>query len=418
MTTPAPLRSRLAFWLRESAALLLWGLSLLKLLAFDFDIFLISRVAPTYSWILAFKLLLLLSLVSVAWLVSGHRSFLKLVAYLLGYPFVLLFWRVPRVCFRHWPIAITFAPALYLALRRLRSTVAIYTIGLVSAALVLSSTRHWLLSLAIGGLLIFQVGHMIRSLREAFGASLFADLARLTRKAQTSILKFLFEGLPTSLASASSEPPRPADPLVPVYVSQAAADIIAKRVAEVVRTRKYDIYLIASWLYTVALSAGVYALIYLGISRLDPNAFSSSAPLTLFRFLQLSIGILTTAGGSGIQAVSPLASLLCSSEYLHIPVILIILVFFVLTTQRETYRQDADDFRLALREFSEAVDARIAVTYQVTALAFEATVHRHNAALVRYLRRARGVPELPQEPPAAAPGPTAAPPEEGPTGGV
>lgn len=396
---PSPRRARFAFWLREGSAVLVWSFSLLKLFAFDLDVFVLRRLAPAYAWLLDFKLLFFLALVSAAWLLLGQRSFLKLFAYVAGYPFVLLFWRLPRVCFRHWPIAITFAPALYLALKRFRSTLVLYTIALTSAAVVLFSTSRWPLSAAILGLFVFQAGHLVRSLREAFGASLFADLARVTRKAQASVLGFLFKDLPSSLANVATDKSAPADPLLPLYITHSGADIIAQRVAEVVKTRKYDVYLVASWLYTVVVTAIVYALLFSAVSRLDPAAFASSAPLSLFRFLQLSIGILTTAGGSGIQAVSPLASVVSSSEYLHIPVLLIILVFTMLTTQRETYRQDADDFRLALQEFSGAIEAHIAATYQITAVAFEVSIHKRNAWLVTKMRSARGAPALVLEDP-------------------
>jgi Na+-transporting methylmalonyl-CoA/oxaloacetate decarboxylase gamma subunit len=159
-------------------------------------------------------------------------------------------------------------------------------------------------------------------------------------------------------------------------------------------------YLALSWLYTVFVTIFIYAFIYFGVSKFDQHAFSSASnSLEFFDFLHFSIGIITTAGGSSIHGTSFFAKLLSTTEYLHIPFLLIAIVFIGFTTQRETYRENAEDFRLALQELSNIIEIQINNTYQTTALAIEAAIHKHNSWLVTRLRRARGMSELINEEP-------------------
>jgi len=282
---------------------------------------------------------------------------------------------------------------------------------MMSVAAIFLSKYQWQLIAAIIGLSVFQVSYIFRSFQEAFSESLFAELARFTRNIKTSLLKGLFQNQLNTLSSSSEDESKLSESLLPVYIIHASTDIIAQKVAHVINTRKYDMYLACSWLYTIFITILIYTFLYSGISHLDPEAFSPPQLLSLPHFLHFSIGTITATGNSGIQAVSPLAIVFFVSECLHIPVLIIILVFVVLTTQREHYRHDADDFRLALRELSDAIEGQISEVYKITALALEASIHKHNLWLVTKMRSARGMPELiNEEPPkpeqASAPSPS------------
>jgi len=393
--------THLAFLVRECVAILVWSFLVIKVFIFDIDIYLINKIAPDYLWLLDLKILLFMFAISIIWLILGRRSFPKLFAYIAGYPLVLLLWRFPIICFKHWAIVIVFAPVLYNAIKRFRSTFILYTFAMASIAIIIFSTSRWLLLATIVVLMVFQVGNIIRIFQEAFNPSLFAELAELTRKIKASNLDFIFKNkldTPTSPPSASDNESDSSNPLMPAYIAHACTDIVAYQVYKVIKTRKYDMYLALSWLYTVFVTIFVYAFIYFGVNKFDQHAFSStSKPLEFFDFLYFSIGIITTAGGSSIHGASLFANVLSITEYLHIPLLLITIVFIGFTTQRETYRENAEDFRLALRELSNIIEIQINNTYQTTALAIEVAIHKHNAWLVARLRRARGVPDLIEE---------------------
>lgn len=391
--------NRLAFWLRECMAILFWSLLLIKSFIFDFDAYFIYKTAPDYLWLLNLKILFFMIFTAFIWLILGQRSFWKLFAYIIGYPVIILFWRFPCACLKNWPIAIAFAPVMYSIIKRFRSIFFLYTIAMVSIAIILLSTSQWQLIIAIICLLIFQINHIFRSFREAFSESLFAELAGLTRKTKTVILKALFQDQPNTQPSTSEDKTSLSKSLLPVYVAHACTDIVAQRVAHVIKTRKYDMYLVGSWFYTFSVTIIVYTFLYFGISRLDPNAFSPPNLLSLPHFLHFSIGTITATGNSGIQAVSPYATATFISECLHIPILIIIFVFIILTTQREHYRQDAEDFRLALRELSDAIERQIFDVYKTTTLILEVSIHKHNAWLVNKMRGARGMPEILNEDP-------------------
>ena len=395
--------THLAFLVRECAAIIIWSFLLIKVFIFDIDIYLINKITPDYLWLLDLKILLFMLAISIVWLILGQRSFLKLFAYISGYPLVLLLWRFPLICFKHWAIVIVFSPVLYNAIKRFRSTFILYTFAMTSIAIIIFSTSRWLLLVAIAVLIVFQVSNIIRIFREAFNPSLFAELAELTRKIKVSNIDFLFKNKPDAPTSPPSTGDNESDSsnlLMPVYIAHACTDIIAHQVYNVIKTRKYDMYLALSWLYTVFVTIFIYAFIYFGVSKFDQHAFSSASnSLEFFDFLNFSIGIITTAGGSSIHGTSSFAKLLSTTEYLHIPFLLIAIVFIGFTTQRETYRENAEDFRLALQELSNIIEIQINNTYQTTALAIEAAIHKHNSWLVTRLRRARGMSELINEEP-------------------
>lgn len=76
--------TRLAFLVRECAAILIWSFLFIKVFIFDIDIYLINKITPDYLWLLDLKILLFMLAISIVWLILGQRSFLKLFAYILS----------------------------------------------------------------------------------------------------------------------------------------------------------------------------------------------------------------------------------------------------------------------------------------------------------------------------------------------
>ncbi len=379
-----------------------WMLVLVKLFVIDYDVYLIRHFAPDYEWLLSLKLVFLLAVLSGAALLVSQKSFFSFLAYVISYPLLLSFWRLPKLLFRHWPTVVAFAPAIYLSLRRFRSTFALYTLVLVCATLVSFYDSGPSLTFAMFGLLVFLPVHLFRRFREAFGVSLFRDLTRLVKGLKDSGLTSLFGDVlaETEPKESSAQPeqvtavPAP-DKLMAVYMLQSVADIVSSRVNQAIRSKKYDLYLVFAWFYTVVLTVLIYAFEYWALNKLDTGAFSGAQGAGFWSFFHMSVAILTTAGGSSIQATSPVANVLSATELLCIPLILTIFIFTLLTTARETYRQDADDFRIALHELVVAFEMQLVVVYALSAAELERRVVKHNELIVKWLRRAKGLTDLP-----------------------
>src|ERR1700693_5427457 len=119
--------SRVRWIVRECIAGTIWTFIVLKLVVFDIDIYLLDRLAPQLRWILDFKVFVIIALIGVAWAALGQTGFQKTMLYVGTYPAIVLFWRLPKLAFRRWPLVILSAPIVYRLVSTLRTTFLLYT---------------------------------------------------------------------------------------------------------------------------------------------------------------------------------------------------------------------------------------------------------------------------------------------------
>ena len=245
---------------------------------------------------------------------------------------------------------------------------------------------------------LFLATHLYRSLRKAYSASLFTQLVRLTKDLREAVERGTFAPWetkkPPTESDATGASPATLDPFVGIYVFHSLAHIIAGKVKAVAKTRYYDLYLAASWLYTVLVTAAVYGLAYFGLQKAYPESFNNAAGAGFWSFIGFSLGMLTTSNVSLISPVSATASVLSYSEVLCSVVILVILVFSILTAAREAFRDDLDDFATQVLGLGGALEARAILVCHQTFFHMEVMLLTKSPSMVNWLRKARGLGDI------------------------
>lgn len=391
--------TRLLRVMREFVAAVLWAYIVVKLAVFDIDLYIVQRFSPRFVWLLNLKVFVLIGLSAIAWVVLGRRQFPLTILYILAYPLVVIFWRVPQVAFRRWPLFIAFAPGVYRAVRTFRTTYELYAAAAVAAlAVELGSSKVVLLAgmLVLAG---FLVTHLYRSFRKAYSSSVFKALSSIMIRIRNSVEKGSLD-TPAHLAaqlntqSAAAQNATSSDPSG-LYLLRCFTDIVHSKIQSVARGRSYDLYLITSWLYTVVLTAVVFAFEYLGLHKVDVRQFFSADNAGFWAFLGFSLGALTPARVLTIAPGKTASALMCYCEAGCSILILVILFFTVLTAAREAFKDDLLQFATELDLIATAVDERVTAVYRMTLAEAENFLLQNQGGMVNLLRKARGLPELP-----------------------
>jgi len=389
------------WWLREVVSVAVWCYAAVKLLVFDIDTYLVGRFAPSLQWVLDYKAFVILATVSVAWVLARRQTFQRVVGYILAFPLILIFWRMPLWIVPRWALVIVFAPAIHRGIASFRSTFLLYTVGALSALAALKANGP-LLSVSLVGLLAFLSTHLRRALRKAYSSSVFVTLSGAVRAFRVSIEKGTFDPSPDppDMTEEQQKTKAQQNPIMGFYLFRVLAEVVAEKVALVGRGRKYDIYLLCSFLYTAGVTAVSFAFAYAGIHRLEPASFEMPPGGGGFwSFLGYSLGILTTSSISKIQAVGSLAQFVSYLEVGGSVLLLIILFFTLLTAAREAFQADVEEFSTELRLIADAFEKRARGLFQLAG-DLEVVVLISDAKTVNQIRRWRGLPELeaPKEP--------------------
>jgi len=398
------LRKRTGALLGEILAPLTWIYVIAKAFFADIDVLFLKAVAPNYLWIADFRFFALLGVSTLMLIMLGPKEMFRLVSFVTAYPLIVIFWKIPKRFYRQWPLIVVFIPAFARMLSNLRSTFILFAVATFGSLFILLSHNSVLVACSVAALLPLQVVHLGRSLRTAYAPSVLRQLLSMLNKLQKSIETGTFvpweqkgSGSGGSGGGTSSANPRQL-----AYSSHWLAAIIGEKVQRVARRRHYDLYLLASWSYTVALTTTLFAFGHYGIYRIVPGAYANAQGAGFWSFLGFSFSIITSSNLSKISPMVPVTTIASYSETVCSIVILVILVFSVLTAARESFRENLDDLIAGINGVAGAVEARISSTWQITVQELEVALLRDSAKYVNSLRRLRGLSELALPPDATA----------------
>ena len=179
-----------------------------------------------------------------SWMLLGRKRFSVTLLYILGYPLVVLFWKLPVFAFRRWPLLLVFGPVIYRAIATFPATFLFYTIAIISGLIIVICSEGALLVPAMAGLALFLVVHLYRSMRNAYGVSVMASLLSVLRKFKDSIQQGAFDRpqTPNGAEQPANCADAPQDPSS-LYCLRTLTEIVVDKVGLEVRSRKHDLYL-------------------------------------------------------------------------------------------------------------------------------------------------------------------------------
>lgn len=383
---PAPIR-----WLRETVALLTWTLAFTQLLIFDVGSYLATRV-PGLDSALRFRFLVLLGIIGALWLALGNRRFTFFVGYIIAYPFVVAFWILPRFLFRNWAVVIAFSPAVHSILMTFRSSFVLSSAALISSFVICLAPSEPLVIVCMAFLGVYLGVHFFRRFRVAFSPStVFADVSGAIRSAwsrikESEMAKQRTEGLDP----ASNEyKQKIGQNLLLIYMITTGLYFLGERLREVVNSRKLDLYFLGSLLYTFFLTSLVFAIEYFGLERVVPGSFTGVAEPEFLQFLGLSFSTLMTSDISPLKAASGLAQAGLYLQLFGSLLIIVLLVFVILTSIRERYKQDLDGVVNELGAASQSIGGLLEANYELTIAGAEAWLLEFNPAVTKWFLKLR-----------------------------
>ena len=95
-----PVRKRAFQLVREITAILFWIYAICKLFIFDIDVYITSHIDASLIWILDYKLLFFLAIIAILAIFVNTCAALWYLAFVILYPLILLFWRLPYFIYK------------------------------------------------------------------------------------------------------------------------------------------------------------------------------------------------------------------------------------------------------------------------------------------------------------------------------
>lgn len=382
----------------EACAIFLWAYMTLKIAIFDLDSYLINKFIPSFQFLLDFKLFILLAVISLLWLILGKKEFPKFAAYILAYPIIIIVWKIPKLLFRNWSAAIVFSPAIFEIFTTLRALFISYTLVLLAAICILTTSNKYSLVLSMLILLALLVLHLYASFKKAYKSTVFSKVSNVisslkSKLTDSSFLQNILDKTETS-KEADSEQKNFHSKLSTLYMFHWGVEFVTDKIREVARSRKMDLYLILSWFWTVIFTSVIFSFEYYALYKINTKEFIVTFKPNYLSFLGLSFGKLTPSSVSTILPNDIYSTTLCYAELACSVIIIVILVFTILTAARERYKEDIEKILTEMNEIAFVLQDSSLRLFNLALVDAEMLLVNNNIGLVNGLRKLRGMPEL------------------------
>jgi hypothetical protein len=353
------------FWAGlDLVAILFWLYAIVKLFVFDVDVYLVSLANSDFVWLLNYKFLILVGLVVVAMLVTRSLALAFAVAYVAFFPFVILFWKLPRFVWKQksWLFAFAILNAAIGLFRSFRRDFISGTLFLISAVLILSSGNQYVLcgsSLIIFALVVFAYAlAFIRAFKPSAIFQTYTKVFPLIKKGPFLKVDESVRNLPVELMTTKELELRNTG-LQNVVLYNRSCLLISKKLRDYQRSGANVASYVLSLVTLLLFAVMSFALINYALYKISPNLYQFTySKESFFAFVYYSAGSMFYAA-NGLVPVEPLSQFVQLVQFFCALLVLVILITVIFSLRNERYSTQLEEVIVSMESEGRAAEAML-----------------------------------------------------------
>lgn len=367
-----PKESKWVVGLREILGGLLWLYLIIKILVYDIDVFILNTINPSWTAILNYKFFIIIGLILVLWIILGNKKFSKLIATLLFFPLIFLFWRIPKMFWKSksWVGVFASIGIVFTFISSIKINFIIFALLCFSILVISISNSQFLLISAMGSLFLYLFYHFSKKFKYAFKPShIFTiqadavnkhwDKIRDNFKIAEEIKESEFDNM-----NANQKEKWCAN-LQNALILNRLFFFITSKLRKFQKSRLNIIYYLVSMFFTIILTVVIFSLLNFALYKLDPQAFNSEPKGNFFFFIYYSFNTLFTSSVNDFYPISDFARFLNSFEILFSFVLLAIVFFLFTTIIRDKHNDEINSVINDISKKGHELEGLINVEYKM-----------------------------------------------------
>jgi hypothetical protein len=379
-------------YLRESLGFLFWAYILIKIFVLDIDLFIVNKYVPYLHWIIDYKFFILISGISICWLIIGKKEFAKVISVIVSYPLILVFWRIPVIFYKRksWIGVFALIGITTSIFKNIKVNFLLFTIVSLSILLILVSSSPILLYLSIIILLAYLVFHFFRKFKFSFKPSNTFSVQSDTiinfwRKHQD---KFgLFNELKDVEYKNMDSTARQkwSTNLQTIIIYNQVCYFLSSKLRNYQKSRfNIAIYLL-SIIITFFITVFSFGFINLAVYKIEPQSFNTMLVDRFLFFVNYSFNTLLTYSINDFYPISDLARIINSLELFFGFLIIVILFFLFTTILRDKHNEEIDTAIMALKKQGEEFESYITKEFKMDIESAIKTVEELKGGMIKII---------------------------------
>jgi hypothetical protein len=306
----------------------------------------------------------LVGLVVVAMLVTRSLALAFAVAYVAFFPFVILFWKLPRFVWKQksWLFAFAILNAAIGLFRSFRRDFISGTLFLISAVPILSSGNQYVLcgsSLIIFALVVFAYAlAFIRAFKPSAIFQTYTKVFPLIKKGPFLKVDESVRNLPVELMTTKELELRNTG-LQNVVLYNRSCLLISKKLRDYQRSGANVASYVLSLVTLLLFAVMSFALINYALYKISPNLYQLTySKESFFAFVYYSAGSMFYAA-NGLVPVEPLSQFVQLVQFFCALLVLVILITVIFSLRNERYSTQLEEVIVSMESEGRAAEAML-----------------------------------------------------------
>ncbi|MCJ2006457.1 hypothetical protein [Methylobacterium sp. J-092] len=364
-----------AIFVLDAIACLFWAYTITTLFVFDVLRYLAERSVPDYVWLLDFKVVLFLGIAAFAAFFISKLDLVFWSMYILAFPLVLLFWKIPKHVFKTGSLNIIFYFIFTVIgfFRSLKYNIFASFISVASAMIVLLSSSKPMLyaaSTCLGGLLLAILASRIISVLKP--GDTFIVFRKVMNWWQDATLKKIAEDTDFRQFALMN----PDDRAVQQQLSNVEFGLLSNRVmlfsAKSLRAYQNSGVTAVSGVFVTTflfvITTVFFTLIYYAVYKIDAANYCFTGEPSGFAFFALSFKAMFFTTINELNPTTILAQSVNIAQNFISLFIGVIFVSIIFTSRNQVLSYQLDETIKRLQDDGQAIECAIFGRYQINSM--------------------------------------------------
>ncbi len=352
-------------------AVIFWAYAIVKLFVFDFDLYLVHAFAPTLLWATQLRFVFVIGAFGLLFLFFTTQTIVASLVYILLYPLIVVFWKVPVFIFKQksWTLAFALGNSVISIFRNLKRSAIKAALFFISATLIFISTNMYVL---VGA------GSIILALLALSFAARFISVFR--RSNLLAVYMIILDKWREEIAKKTLD-----DDLKDLPVRELTSDQLklwSARLEARVLFNRVCLFLVrnlrryqksrlnvASGVFTtlalLTMTVFSFAIINLATFRFDGGLYEIAREPTFFDFFHYSFKTFLFSSTEEIEAIRPLSQSLAMVENFFALFLGIIFASLLISVRSQRYSDDLDRAIIMIEKQGKIMEFQIIKDFKI-----------------------------------------------------
>jgi len=379
--------------IREIIAISFWFYVFVKLFIFDIDRLVLNKFVPGFEWILNLKFFILIGIVAIVWLFTKNKHILIWFFYIIFYPIIVLFWKIPYFIFKQksWVLAFALLNALISFFKSIKFNfiaTAFFLISIVAILIFSSPLVLWLSVLSIFTILsIMYINQFFLVFRPSsifqVHLKIFSGIRR--RGTASFALDDEIKNLPVEKLNEKQLEKWTMNLQLSVLFNRLCL-FTAKKLRDYQKSRLNIISYVVTLLLLVIITITTFGTIFYGLYKINASFFNLKVEPTFFIFFYYSFNKLLFNAISEVMPIMTISQVTAMVESFFALFLIAIFVSLLISVRSKRYSDELNKVIKEIEKEGESMESFINNEYKIKSIREAISeLERLKAGLVNFI---------------------------------